>query len=404
MRWRGLAALALLAPPGAASGQPAPVIGGSGAPQGKWPDAAAILYRVGTVDGQECSGVLVAPTVVLTAGHCDPQVDPSVGVLDHVLLGTNSLANPDAGEIVSVARTIPYPSSQTAVDLTAIVLARPASERPRAIATGWARLDIANGATVELVGYGSIDQNGNQYVDQIQQAQTTITDHDCSVSPGCHAAAQPDGELGAGGMGIDTCPGDSGGPLYLITSYGAFLAGTTSRSYDNATVACSEGGIYERPDKVIDWIEEVTGVHVAHGPEPTSGDISARRGDGGETSIEPHDPVSKQHVFEITMPPAHGMAIVRSDGRVRVCVDPAAPPGMDSMVVTVTDATAPARALALTIPITIEDGTPPASCDLNAFSESGGCCDAGGGGGWASLVLAGLVGWRLRSRLRARLR
>jgi endonuclease G len=385
---------------GDAAAQRAPVIGGSGAPQGKWPDAAAILYRVGGVDGQECSGVLVAPTVVLTAGHCDPQVDSSIGVLDHVLLGTNSLADPNAGETLPVARTMPYPNSQTSVDITAIVLGRPALETPRAIATGWARLDIANGASVELVGYGSIDANGNQYVDQIQQAQTTITDFDCSVSSGCNTAAQPDGELGAGGMGIDTCPGDSGGPLYLLTSYGTFLAGTTSRSYDNATVPCSGGGIYERPDKVVDWIEQVTGTQVARGPEPTFADITARRGGAGETTIDPNDPVGKQHVFDITVPPAHGMAAVRSDGRVRVCTDASAPAGSDSTVVTVTDSAAPARKLAVTIPITIEDGTPPASCDVHAFSEGGGCCDASGGGG-GPLVLAALVGCFLRSRSRA---
>ena len=71
-------------------------------------------------------------------------------------------------------------------------------------------------------------------------------------------------------MGIDTCPGDSGGPMYLLTEYGTFLAGVTSRSYDNSQFACSEGGIYGRPDKIVDWIEQQTGVKVARGPEPTA--------------------------------------------------------------------------------------------------------------------------------------
>jgi V8-like Glu-specific endopeptidase len=374
--WRIAAALAVAVAATPAGAGPAPVIGGSNAPSGKWPDAAAILYQVNGTDGMECSGVLVAPTVVLTAGHCDPQVSPGIGTLDHVLLGTNSLADPGAGEIVAVARTIPYPDSQNTVDLTAIVLSQPAREAPRKIATGWARLDITNGAAVEIVGYGAIDSGGNQYVDQLQQAQTTITDFDCTTSPGCNTGAQPDGELGAGGMGVDACPGDSGGPLYLMTSYGAFLAGTTSRAYSNATLACSQGGIYERPDKVIAWLESATGVTVAHGPEPTASAITATRGDAGETTVEPHDPVGKQHTFAITTPPAHGMAAIRADGRVRVCTDASAT-GSDSMVVTITDETTPARALALTIPITIEDGTPPASCDVMAFSEGGGCCDAG---------------------------
>ena len=376
--------------------EPAPVIGGSNAPSGKWPDAAAILYNVNGTDGMECSGVLVAPTVVLTAGHCDPQVSPGIGVLDHVLLGTNSLADPSAGETIAVARTMPFPDSQNTIDVTAIVLARPALESPRKIATGWARLDITNSASVEIVGYGAIDSSGNQYVDQLQQAQTTITDFDCTTSAGCNTGAQPDGELGAGGMGVDSCPGDSGGPLYLLTSYGTFLAGTTSRGYSNATLVCSQGGIYERPDKVIDWLESATGVTVAHGPEPTASAITATRGDAGETTVEPHDPVGKQHAFEITTPPAHGTAAIRADGRVRVCTDASAT-GSDSLVVTITDMAAPARRLALTIPITIEDGTPPAGCDVMAFSEGGGCCDAGRDPR-GSVALALLVGVLLRRR------
>ena len=44
-----------------------PIIGGTQAPPGKWPDAVAVIYGGA---GQECSGTLIAPTVVITAGHC----------------------------------------------------------------------------------------------------------------------------------------------------------------------------------------------------------------------------------------------------------------------------------------------------------------------------------------------
>src|ERR1700689_3606113 len=66
----------------------APVIGGSDAPQGMWPATAAILYGSASDPGPansdplhsfECSGVLVAPTVVLTAGHCVPSVTAGSG-------------------------------------------------------------------------------------------------------------------------------------------------------------------------------------------------------------------------------------------------------------------------------------------------------------------------------------
>ena len=57
-----------------------PIIGGTQAPAGKWPDAVAVLY--GGV--QECSGTLIAPTWVITAAHCLTPAD--VGVVDQAAL------------------------------------------------------------------------------------------------------------------------------------------------------------------------------------------------------------------------------------------------------------------------------------------------------------------------------
>ena len=378
---------------------PAPVIGGTNAPAGKWPDVAAVLFKQSDgTDEQMCTGTLIAPTVVITAGHCDPSLDPSIGVLDNVLLGTNSLARPQDGETVPVSQVIQYPNSQSSVDVTVLVLGRAAVEAPRPIANGWAKFDITNGAAVELVGYGAIDKDGNTYIDDLQQAQSTITDFDCTMMSGCNTAARPDGEVAAGGMGIDTCPGDSGGPMYLLASYGTLLAGVTSRGYDNSMYACGEGGIYGRPDKIVDWIEQQTGVTVARGPEPTAAPIMATHGDAGETVIEANDPKTEAHTFAIATPPAHGMAAVNSEGRVRVCTDPAST-GSDAVTVTVTDSAHTDRAVPITIPIAIADGTAPKSCDVNAFSEDGGggCCDSSHGGGSIPLAL-GVLALVIRSR------
>jgi endonuclease G len=374
-----------LAIPAAASAGPAPVVGGSTAPIGKWPDAAAVYDGSSGTDQQVCSGTLIAPSVALTAGHCNE----GTLVLDNILVGTNSLANPDAGEMLPVMQRIEYPSSQTSEDVTVLVLGRASRFAPRALATGWARLDIANGAKVELVGYGAVDKEANTYVNELQEAQSTITDFDCSTSSGCNAGAMPDGELGAGGMGIDTCPGDSGGPLYLVTSYGNFLAGVTSRSYNNATFPCGGGGIYERPDKIVDWIEQQTGMQVTHGPEPEANAIMVLAGDGSETVITPHDPKSEDHAYAVTTPPAHGTAKVRDDGRVRVCADPNAS-GSDAVTVTVTDNNDGKRAVEIAIPIAIVAGTPPPmACNVDAFSVAeAGCCDSGRGAAPTAIPLA----------------
>jgi endonuclease G len=373
----------------------APVVGGAAAPAGRWPDVAAILFA----GRPACTGVLVAPTVVLTAGHCDA---PD---LSAVLIGTASLARPEDGETIPVARRVEHPSSQTTRDLLALVLERPSRIAPRAIATGWAAADIRDGAPVAIVGYGAIDRDARQYVAELQQAETAITDAECARKLGCNASVKPGGELGAGGMGVDTCPGDSGGPLYLITPYGELLAGLTSRSYDDAQFACTEGGIYTRPDAAIAWIEESTGVAVTRGPEPTAEPIMAVRGGAGETTVAANDPRARDHRFAIATGPARGAARVRDDGRVRVCTDGASA-DPDAVVVRVTDAAAPARATTIRIPVLATDGAPASACDVEAFEDEGGCCSAGGGTPAASaglaLAVAAAIGARRRGRPRRR--
>lgn len=364
------------------------VLGGVNAPAGKWPDVAAVLFN----GQQQCTGVLVAPNVALTAGHCN---DP---LLRSILVGTTSLARPTEGETLNVVERIEHPDSFQTEDLTILVLDRPSRFPPRAIATGWARFDIANGARVAIVGYGAIDRDASQYINDLQEAETTITDADCTQELGCNGSVAPGGELGAGGMGVDTCPGDSGGPLYLLTDYGAFLAGITSRSYDDAQYPCADGGIYARPDKVIDWIEQQAGVPVARGPAPTAEAITTVRGHGGETSIAVNDPKAKKHTFSISALPSRGIASVRSDGRVRVCTDPEAAPGVDALTVTVADRADPARKLEVTIPVVIQDGDPGADCSVDDF-DSGGCCDSRrGAGGSLPLALGVLAVLRRRRR------
>ena len=399
---RALGALACLAAWTVAAGAnrrddaPSSVVGGHDAAAGAWPDATAVLFPVGSAgDVPDCTATLIAPTVVLTAGHCD---DPALPPLpDNVLIGTSSLARPSEGETIAVARGVLFPGADSSSDIAVLVLARASTRPPRRRATGWARGDIVNGAAISLVGFGAINKDGDRFVDELQEARTTITDADCSSSDGCRPAAQPAGELGAGGMGIDTCPRDSGGPLYLLTDYGAFLAGVTSRGYDHATVTCSEGGIYTRPDKVVDWIEQVAGVPVARGPEPSADPIVAVRGDGGDTIIDVNDPRSGAHRFEITAPPAHGMARVHGDGTVRVCTDPAAPDD-DQLTVTITDTQHAGRAVPITIKIQITDGTAAPSCDLGAL-DTGGCCDSGGHRSGGAIPLAiGVLAVVLRRR------
>jgi endonuclease G len=351
---------------------PAPILGGSAVPPGKWRDAAGVIIDGGVA----CSGVLIAPTIALTAGHCsDPQ-------LESIIVGTHDLDSLESAEIIPVVRQIEYPDSWNHYDIAVLVLAQASTVPPRALATGWARFDIIDQAEVALVGYGAIDRYAQDFVSALQQASSVITDATCAAAArGCNAAVQPNGELGAGGGGIDTCPGDSGGPLYLVTPYGEFLAGITSRAYNDAEFYCEDGGIYGRPDAIVDWIEAQAGVGITRGPEPAALTLTVTQGAGGEGNIEARDPRRGDHEFALVTAPTHGEAVVRSDGRVRYCSTPDHS-GADSFTVDIKDPDAPHRHLPVTVAVEITAATPPTGCSLEFDvdpAEGGGCCSASGG-------------------------
>lgn len=384
--------VSLLLIPLAASAGNAPVIGGTDAPAGKWPDVAATLAPDGL---QECTGTLIAPTVVLTAAHC---VTVSPASPTSVAVGATSLARMSDGDVIEVSKRMAFPGGdRSTVDVGVLVLASASRFTPRPIATGWARLGIKNGSEVAIVGFGAVDRDAMIFKNELQEAITTITDSDCTTSQGCNTLAKPAGELGAGGMGIDSCPGDSGGPLYVTLGGVTYVAGVTSRGYDNNSYDCSEGGIYARPDKVVDWIEEVAGVKVGRGPEPTFDPLRAVRGHAAETVIVANDPASTSHTFKIVTQPGYGKAAIRDDGRIRVCTNDGVA-GDDVVVVEVADTKDPTRVLTLRMPILVEDGEPGTGCDPDDF-EGGGCCDAGrSAGGSLPLGLGVLLVLRRRRR------
>lgn len=369
---------------------PAPVIGGHNVPAGTWREVAAIEDDT---DFQFCTGTLIAPTVVLTAAHC---IDGSAA---QVVLGTNSYARPQDGETIQVKSQKAYPNGLDSFDVGVIVLQTPSAITPRPIAAGWASLAIKNGAMATVAGYGAIDRDSNDYIPDMQEVDLPITDADCTNSDGCNQAARPAGELGAGGNGIDTCEGDSGGPLFVTGDLGTFLGGVTSRGYDSNTYTCSEGGIYVRPDKLINWIEDTAGVEVMKGPMPTWDALHGKRGGPADTRIDANDPMSSTHSYAITTQPKYGKAAVHNDGSLRVCTDPDVT-GDDRLTVTITDSAHPDRQLLIVMPIAIENSDSPGTCNLDDFGDGGGCCSSTGHPG-GSLALGAAVLALVQRRRRA---
>ncbi len=221
-----------------------PIVGGTTSKPEAWPDVVAVLAPNGA-----CTGTLVTPDVVLTAGHCTSEITPTVVVVDTVDYGK------PGGEIIPVRAVHAYPKWEQSYDVGLVVLAHPAKAHPRAIARA-CNVESA----VRVVGFGLTRTTGTGDNTRLHEAVLPIDDAHCT-SPGCNDAIAPDAEFVAGGMGTDSCFGDSGGPAFVGKKTPAVL-GVVSRGLALAGRPCGNGGIYVRADKVVPWIEKVTGEKV----------------------------------------------------------------------------------------------------------------------------------------------
>jgi secreted trypsin-like serine protease len=226
----------------------APVVSGTNVPVGQWPDAVAVLAR-----DAMCTGTLIAPDVVLTAGHCI-ETDPV-----EVVVGSVDLAKP-GGTAIAVKKAIAYPKWDRMYDVGVLVLEHPAPVMPRSVASACiAKEHLVPGAKVHVVGFGLTTADGTGMNTRLHQAMLPVVDATCAHDAACEPDIAPGGEFTAGGGGVDACFGDSGGPIYIDTAHGAALIGVVSRGESVIGEPCGGGGVYVRADAVVSWIEKVTG-------------------------------------------------------------------------------------------------------------------------------------------------
>jgi trypsin len=234
------AALALTAAPSMA------IVGGKDAAPGAYPSVAEITFGSSFL----CTGTLIAPTWVLTAGHCGSVTGAAVASpaawpapLIDVRIGS---VTPGAGEKVPVKRGVVEPDYllNSGYDITLLELATPSTKAPTKVVGASGTSLWAPGTLETIVGFGTTSEGGDM-ADTLQEAQVPVTtDATCA---GAYGDFDPTTMLCAGFPqgGVDTCQGDSGGPLFGRDAAGALkVVGATS--FGEGCARAGKPGVYAR--------------------------------------------------------------------------------------------------------------------------------------------------------------
>jgi secreted trypsin-like serine protease len=277
-----LASIALLVPAsaGAQSGGSAQprIVGGSTASVSTYPWQAAVVIAPSKEPGdahqrQFCGGSLLTSRIVITAGHCvadgdpdcanavaclvsDPGGDGTVQLDGNdvdVVLGRSTLSNTSQGAEVGVQAVKlrdnfngdyqghAVPQS----DVAYLVLPSASGQTPIKIAGTDEAALWDDYSTEEISGWGSASESGS-HVDTLRAATVgVIPDSICSGDYGSDFDSNTMVCAGFQAGGVDTCFGDSGGPLEAPLQGGGYrLVGITG--WGEGCAEANAPGVYTR--------------------------------------------------------------------------------------------------------------------------------------------------------------
>ncbi|XP_059099413.1 CLIP domain-containing serine protease B10-like [Tigriopus californicus] len=253
------------------------VIGGRNASVEEFPFLALLGYE-GIMPGQTlwgCGGVLINRRYVITAAHCSKFPQPTVVRLGELNVETDCDCNQDKSKCSKRTQDVGvedilvhagYDKSDSfrndiallrldrPVDLTSSVTVVCLPQKPPFSG------DL-NGKDVTVVGWGMTRYNdpGSRetlgvITPVLQKTQLPVVDIDeCNLT--WRGKVRSSIQICAGGPGVDSCNGDSGGPLLLKDNGGRYgVVGLVS--FGKSTCGDGDPGVYVRVETFLRWIRQ----------------------------------------------------------------------------------------------------------------------------------------------------
>ncbi|XP_075223399.1 uncharacterized protein LOC142325474 [Lycorma delicatula] len=245
------------------------IVGGTDTDIGEFPHMAAIGFRSGVSISWNCGGTLISDQYVLTAAHCTYSID---GQPVKVRLGDWNLKTSDdiQSEEYRIDKIVVHPQYSRSKHYNDVALLKLDSRvqfkktiRPaclfdknqipvnKATATGWGRTETV-GAKSNILKKVELPIVPNNECNRMYSDLRSVDSLNQGISSSMVCAGERKG-------GLDTCTGDSGGPLQFSSKENRciyYIIGITSFG----RTICAEPqspGVFTRISSFLPWIESV---------------------------------------------------------------------------------------------------------------------------------------------------
>ena len=264
-----------------------PIINGDPIDSDDFPSALQLIIG-GNLNGQDvkapvCTGTLVAPDVVLTAGHCLEEFPLTFGIfpledltfwisfeedLGYMLEQEHQGNPPLPDDAVEAAGFVQHPDWDFEAlnagvdgpaqfnDIALVFLEEPITDRQHAwLPTAEEDDSIEEQQTVDIVGYGQLTAESGGPFDPPEPGSVYIRTH---AETFINELGEFEMQIGDGEETGRKCHGDSGGPTYAQVETDLIedvrVVGVTSHAYDERD--CLVGGVDTRVGPYLDWIAD----------------------------------------------------------------------------------------------------------------------------------------------------
>jgi len=259
----------------AAPGDPVPeIVGGTEVPPGAYPFMAALVWSdtPNAKSGLRCGATILDAEWILTAAHCTDTF--SAGDFD-VVMGRDTLTSTD-GERIGVAEIHEHPGFDDWTlenDIALLKLQTPASVgEPVFWATEVLAYSFEPTTVATTAGWGLTE---NSPVGTLFGVQDNLREVDVPIRTTSECSAAYPGEFFEDSMvcagypagGMDSCSGDSGGPLFVAEGDRWRQVGIVSWGYGCADPG--DYGVYSRIATYDSWILSTTGFTACEGAVAT---------------------------------------------------------------------------------------------------------------------------------------